>query len=584
MNGLQHPGFPVILALTLGWSTAACQPRDSAESSESHASRGDDGTEGGDAGSVGSTGRDSTDSQGEDGTAGETGDPPDPPPLCSDSTPGSRLLRRLTRRELMNTQIEVFGDAAANAETNFPSDPVDRIRLSNDASILDVTQDVAQALLDRAEEIAAAVTEPEALAASLPCAADTAGAADDACASSFIDAYGSALFRRPLTEEDRERYLTLFRNVSSASDFATGLEWTLVALQQSPYTVYRSELGTGDGRLTPYEVASALAYDYSASPPSAELVAMAVRGELDDPDVRFEQAKQLLQTPRGTEVVRQFFEEWLNYRDVLTVSRSNTPENFETVRPKMALETERFLAALVYEKSGTLADLLTADFTFADQELATYYGFAGGTGDMHTDGGVEVPRAWGVGVFAQGAVTTAMASIEVTSPTRRGLLLLRRLYCEVPGVPEGLNFDLTDERIEGNTTRERLENSHLQPDCQTCHQRFDPLGFGFEHIDHIGRYREHEVTPAGSFPIDATAVVALLGGAQIDGQEELMHGLAGDPKVLSCVSGTMTRYVYGSEGECRAASAATRVMNGETSILDFLAELAREPHFVQRSE
>lgn len=511
------------------------------------------------------------------GTGGST--PPETPNSCASSVPGSRLVRRLTRRELLNTQADVFGAAATSAVTPLIGDPVDRIRLSNDASILTMTQDAAEAVLRRAEEIATKVTDPSTLPTQLACAGANP---DETCAGEFIRKYGEALFRRPLEQADIDRYSALFRNVSGASTFNTGLKWTLVALIQSPHAVYRTELGSG-GKLTPYELASELSYDYSASPPSAELIAKALSGELDDPEARFQEAKKLLTTsPRGFEVIRQFFEEWLNYRDVLTVSRANTPDNFEPMRAKMVLETERFLDALLLQKGGTLADLLTADFTIADQDLAGYYGFSGGTGDILAGGGVEVPRTFGVGVFAQGSVTTTMSSITITSPTRRGLLLLRRLYCQVPGFPQAINFDLTAGEVVGNTTRERLENSHLKGACATCHDAFDPLGFGFEHFDHVGRYREQEMTANGSFPIDATANVALLRGLEIDGQEELMQGLAQDPTVLTCVSGTMSRYIYGSEETCRDKDARTRVIAGETSIVDFLAELAREPHFVER--
>lgn len=501
------------------------------------------------------------------------------PAECKTTTTGSRLLRRLTQKELLNTHAEIFGGAAEGAVSKLPGDSVDHLRLSNDAAILLMGQDAAQALLDRAEEIADAVTEASSLATTLPCSTD---GRDEACAEEFIGAYGEALFRRPLNAEEISRYRLLFQSINAESDFATGLKWVLVGLIQSPHAVYRSEIGDG-GTLTPYELASELSYNYSASPPTAELVARALDGELNDPEVRVAEAKKLLMTPRGSEVVRQFFEEWLSYRDVLTVSRSRTPDNFEAMRPKMVKETESFIDALVFDKGGLLTDLLTADFTVADQELAAYYGFSGGSGDLGNGSAAEVTRDWGLGVFAQGSVTTAMASISVTSPTRRGLLLLRRLYCAVPGAPEALNFDLTDEQVQGNTTRERLERSHLKSECAGCHSFFDPLGFGFEEIDHVGRYRTEEVTDHGNFPIDATATVATLDNLEIDGQEELMRGLAEDPAVLSCVSNTLVRYVYGSDGTCRAPESQARVMSGDSSIVDFLAELAREPHFTQRS-
>lgn len=511
---------------------------------------------------------------------GDVDDPETPglPSNCAASAPGSRLLRRLTQRELLNSQEDVFAAVATGASSGLPGDSVDRLRLSNDAAILTMGQDAAQALLNRAEEIAGAVTDAAALSANLPCAASNP---DATCAGEFIDKYGEALFRRPVTDAENERYLALFNSVSGAADFNTGLKWTLVGLIQSPLTVYRTELGEG-GKLTPYEIASELSYDYSASPPSAELLAKALSGELDDPEVRYDEAMKLLATPRGDAVVHQFFEEWLSYRDVLTVSRANTPDNFETVRPKMVQETRQFLETLLYEKSGTLSDLLTANYTVADQELSSYYSFPGGSGDIATGGGNEVERAWGVGVFAQGSVNTAMASITLTSPTRRGLLLLRRLYCETPGPPEALNFDLTAASVVGNTTRERLENSHLATSCQSCHKDFDPLGFSFEHIDHIGRYRTEETNERGTFPVDSTAVLANLDNLEVDGQEQLMVALAQDPKVQSCISGTMERYVYGGAGTCRAKDAQSRVMTGETSIVNYLAELARELHFTER--
>lgn len=537
------------------------------------------------AGGDGNPGTGSTGNTGGDGGGGGAGGngsggsvkPPELPSACAESKPGSRLLRRLTRQELLNTEAVVFGAVASGATTLLPGDPVDSIRLSNDASILTMNQDTAQAVLERAEEIADLLTAPSTLEGQLSCAGSSP---DETCAGEFIRKYGDSLFRRPLTQADVERYIGLYRGVSAASDFRTGLKWALVALIQSPYAVYRSELGEG-GKLTPYEIASELSYSYAASPPSAELLALAMNGSLNDPEVRFQEAKKLLATERGQGVIHRFFEEWLNYKTVLTVSRADSGA-FEPVRTKMVRETEAFVEKLLYEKGGKLTDLLTANFTVADQQLASYYGFPGGSGDLGSGSAGEVERSWGLGIFAQGSVTTSMASIAITSPTRRGLLLLRRLFCEVPGLPQGINFDLTVDSLQGNTTRERLENSHLAGPCAECHSSFDPLGFGFEHIDNIGRYREEEMTPNGSFPIDASASVAKLGGIEIDGQEQLMTALAESPEVLSCISGTMSRYLYGSAGSCRDPQARGRAMAGETSIVDYLAELAREPHFVER--
>jgi hypothetical protein len=369
--------------------------------------------------------------------------------------------------------------------------------------------------------------------------------------------------------------------VFARSNFQTALKWVLVSLIQSPHAVYRSELGRS-GALTPHEIASELSYNYSAGPPSQALVDLAVSGGLSDPAARVAQAKQLLLTPAGKQVVQAFFSEWLSYAQAASANRANAPSNFTTIRAKMVLETERFLDDTVFGRQGSFGALFTANYTVADTDLAAYYGFSGGSGDLFNGGGSAVTRTTGLGIFAQGSVLTSMASVAITSPTRRGLLLLKRLYCRVPGVPEALNFDLTRSDLQGNTTRERLENSHLAASCQGCHVEFDPLGFAFEHFDHIGRYRMEEQTPTGSFPINATTTVALLDGQTVNGQEELVTLLAADPEVRSCVSATLERYVYGSDGRCRAKGARTKAMTTELPILDFLAELAGEPHFVSR--
>jgi hypothetical protein len=458
-----------------------------------------------------------------------------------------------------------------------PPDLQGPIRLTNDAGTLMMGTQMAEAVLARAEEIATLVTTEPNLSAGLACAAQ----ADAACATQFINTHGATLFRRPVSDAERARYEALFASVSGRSDFATGLKWTLVAMIQSPHSVYRSELGQA-GQLTAQELASELSYNYSARPPTPELLALAESGALADPETRFAEAQKLLATPGGQEVVQQFFSEWLWLSQVGSANRATAPENFPTIRGKMLLETQRFINEVLYTHQGTLSDLLTANYTVLDADLSAFYGIAGGTGDLYAGGGVEVPRSQGIGIFAQGAVLTTMASVEITSPTRRGLLMLKRLFCEVPGAPEAANFDLTNDQVTGNTTRERLESSHLQAPCQACHVNFDPFGFAFENFDNIGRYRTEEVTANGSFPINSTVEVAKLGGQMVTGQEELMNAMVESPEMLSCVSATLERYVYGSTGECRAKEARAQVMAGQVSILDFLAALAREPHFTSR--
>ncbi|MFO0921149.1 MAG: DUF1585 domain-containing protein [Pirellulales bacterium] len=50
----------------------------------------------------------------------------------------------------------------------------------------------------------------------------------------------------------------------------------------------------------------------------------------------------------------------------------------------------------------------------------------------------------------------------------------------------------SDEDRTSKTLRERLELHRTNAICASCHDSLDPLGFGLENYDAIGRYREKE--------------------------------------------------------------------------------------------
>src|SRR5262249_1710520 len=148
----------------------------------------------------------------------------------------------------------------------------------------------ASGLQQTAEGLAGYLTDKSRLAGWLPCAS----AGDAACAATFISDYGKRLFRRPLTDDEKQQYTTLFGGVSPQGGFAMGIKWTLAALLQSPKMLYRSEIGAKNGgqyKLSQYEIATALAYDFGGGPPDDTLLGRADRGELSSPDVLVAEAQ-----------------------------------------------------------------------------------------------------------------------------------------------------------------------------------------------------------------------------------------------------------------------------------------------------
>jgi hypothetical protein len=502
---------------------------------------------------------------------------------CEETQLAPPQLRRLTAPELDRTLRDVLPPLASGWQgVRLGADPASSLGFSNDARMLVVAPQTAQDLLGTAEDVATLLSSAATLGSLVPCAAEAAPGR--ACAEQVAQTLGAKLFRRPVAAGEVSEYGALFDSVSSKSDFATGAKWMLVAMIQSPSTIYRSELGTGSGtrKLDPYELASELSYTFGGTVPSAALVASAERGELAAPEARVAAAKQLLQTPAGLEQLRTFLAEWSGYGRIASKTKT-TVEGFDTLRESMLQETAFFLGEAVVNRRGGIRELLTANYTFLNGPLAALYGFGptGASGFELT----ERPAGRGLGLLAQGSILAGSAHSDASSPTLRGLVVYERLLCHQrikppPGIPT-----LESPTPGVTTTRQRYEVSHGgKPGCAACHQYFDPIGYGFEHFDEAGRYRENEQ----SLAIDASGkVLSSPDGQEVfvfNGLDDLTTQLAGQQDVADCVSGLAAAYAFAGAGgrACLAEDARAKFAKGELGVMDYYAELAAAPSVVER--
>ncbi len=518
-----------------------------------------------------------------DGDTAEPGEGGEPQARCEDSKIGPPMLRRLTQSEFDATVRAVFPQIAGSFEgVRVGADTTSALGFRNDASVLLVNEQTAAEILATAEDVADLVTAPGTLGAVIPCAEQTP---DEGCARTFAEEYGARMFRRDLTQAELDEYAALYGSVATRSDFSTGLKWMLVSMFQSPNLVYRFELGedAGDGTrsLRGWELATAVAYDFSGQPPSDALRTLGEQGGLADAEARVEQARALLASDAGRELVSRYFEDWLDYPEVALKTRADVPE-FETVRNAMAAETRRYIETVILDDEGDVQSLLLSDFTSLDPALSQYYGYGG---VQSGESIVPRPESWGVGLLAQGSLLAANAQIDASSPTQRGLLVYERLLCrERPPVPEDIPpIEPAEPGI--STTRERYEVQHMANDgCRACHAFFDPIGFAFEHFDAAGRYRPDE----GGLMIDASGNIpagVLPAQADFNGITDLSQTLAELPEVTDCVSGLTAAYVFGGAGgqSCLAEEARTALAEGEISMVEFVAQLAAAPHFSTRT-
>jgi hypothetical protein len=493
---------------------------------------------------------------------------------CTQAANGSPVLRLLTNSELQSTLDDIFPEVKGQWTASLPANGLSSYGFDNDASAT-VGAQLVSGLLDTAQSLATALVGTP-LAQLLPCSTSTA---NHACAETFLNKYGRRLFRRSLKSSEHDQYLAFFDQSLAKSDFKTALKWMTIGLIQSPNAIYRSEIGVVQGsvrKLAPVELATELAYTYTGSTPTDDLLTKAENGSMDQPATV---AAAMMATSLGKETLQRFFAAYFDFSNVTSIQKTNVP-NFPALSADMVQETRHFIDSVVFQNKGGLKELLTSPSTNPSKALATFYNFPAPTTDFDS---VARPAGRGIGLLAQGAFLSVHAASDGSSPTKRGLFPFARLFCLTkpsppPGVPP-----IPPPAPGQQTTRERYEISHASVEpCKSCHKLFDPLGFGFEHFNEAGQYRETE----SGLTIDASGTYTpAIAGAQsfsFSGQEDLAKDLAQVPEGHECVANFLATYAFGTGQSCLGASSIPDLQSGKIGLLDAFVNLANEPHFQTR--
>jgi hypothetical protein len=519
-----------------------------------------------------------------------------PPSPCTSGAPGPRKLWRLTAAELTASIRSIFGDTAnaAPVATVF-SDP-SVLGFSIDANALLVQDLNASQLEDNAEAIAAWAASANQLSAFATCATQSTGAPTSACATSFIQAFGRMAFRTTLTASDPRiaAYSTLFMAGSSNSD---GAQAVISAMLQSPYFLYRSELGaqsSGAFALTPNEVATELAYTLTGTTPDGMLLDAAdavIAGSLTIASMIDQQTTRLLASgaTTGSVAVMGFMDGWLGLSRLYTTAHDSTVFQIPpSVQDDMRLESSSLILE-AFNGGGTFGSLLTADHSFLNQELATYYGIsAPGLGLKFTSVKYAGLTPRDPGLLSTGTILNGYARPDMDSPTQRGHLVRSRLLCQaIQPPPPGLNITFVPATMP-ETTRDQFINGHEQGACATCHKQMDWIGFAFENYDGWGRYR----TTDNGFPTDDTAIIY----GDPEGKDDDLQGLSGtgslpaflaqSPDVTTCLERYWTYYAFGTSSWAQDACTYNAISNDSsshgTTLQSILMAIIHAPNFTTR--
>lgn len=448
---------------------------------------------------------------------------------------------------------------------------------------------VAAPLLTQYQAAAEAAADQavDRLDALLPCDATADGEA--ACAEAFIRDFVPRAFRRPLEPAEQEELADIYA-LGAEEGFAAGIALVIEAVLQAPDFLYRTELGaaTAEGtvvELTPHELAASLSFLLLDSIPDRPLWEAAEDGSLADPAVLESHVERLLALPRVRSHLEEVVLTWIGATRVLSLEKDPTlyPEFDEPLRQSMVEETQRFVRDVLWERGGSLDELLTSPRTFVDDRLATHYGV-----EPLPDGPgwVELDPTERAGILTQASILSALAGPAHTSIVHRGLFVNRLFLCmpEVVPPPPDLIDSVADE-TRGLSERELATYRAGNETCAACHVRIDPPGIALEHYDPVGRHR----VEADGAPVDAASRIAL-GDApprEVDGAVDLAHALAESDEVAACIAEQMVQFAFGRvlgrDAVCSRAEVVERFEASDRDLVDVFRAIPSTAAFRTRS-
>lgn len=385
------------------------------------------------------------------------------------------------------------------------------------------------------------------------------GLAPREAAREIVTRFAAHAYRRPVKPDEVERCLALYDAAEKKGQrFELRVRAALYRVLVSPHFLFRVELdpaGLPAGTtylIGEYELASRLSYFLWNSMPDDELFALASKGQLR---ANLEaQVRRMVRDPKSQSFLHGFAEQWLTLRklDLASPDPKLFPNFTPSLRHAMARESLLFFEALVRE-DRRIPDLLDADFTYVNEELARHYGIAGVKGKEFVR--VKVPANRG-GVLTHASILTLASNATRTAPVKRGKFVLEQLLnTPPPPPPPELDIpELEDQKQLKGTLRQQMEQHRANPTCASCHQRMDPIGFAFENFDAVGMWRDKD----GEAAIDASGV--LPDGRTFSGPDGLKKLLRADKDAfVRCVAEKMLTYALGRGVEAYDRPAMTAI-------------------------
>jgi hypothetical protein len=459
------------------------------------------------------------------------------------AAPGPAPIRRLNRSQYSTTIRHLF-NVPFNAGRSLPEDGAGGEGFDNAAETLILSPLLAEKYLEAAKGALDIALKNPAARRSIMIARPGPSVTPEQAARTILAGFLPRSFRHPVAGEDVESYLNLFRTAQKGGEsFDDSVLLALQAVMVSPRFLFRVEEPNPDPQprlLGDYDLASRLSYFLWNSMPDQELFELAAQGKLHDPQVLHAQVERMLASDvRGEDdavkitkenkldaMTQQFVEQWLETRELgrdIKPDANLFPEYYQTeLGSAIHSEPVVFFKELLTQNLSLL-NLLDSRFAMLNNPLQKLYGLNLKAQARVSEVGAQLSHvtlpenSHRGGLLGMAAVLAVSSYPNRTSPVLRGKWILEALLGTPPPAPPA-SVPALEEAHAGpaaKTIRERLDQHRRDPACAACHSSIDPLGFGLENYDVLGRWR----TTDSGLPVDAKG--ELPDGAKFDGPEEL---------------------------------------------------------------
>ncbi len=449
--------------------------------------------------------------------------------------PGLFVIRRLTKVEYGNTLHALFGVDPAIAR-ELPDEVIGEGYL-NTLSPLQSEQylSIATEVVDRI--LPAGGTTPRSAQRHGLGQPPRAGTDLRVAARTVARSLARKAYRRPPSESELDVLLGVF-DLGRANGLAytEALRLMVKAVLVSPQFLFITPHGEGQPvggivRLDDHQLAARVSYLLWATPPDAELSGLADRGKLHEPAVLRSQVKRLIKDPRSRALFDGFGAQWLGVGSLegKAFDAVKFPQMNAELRLAMYEEARLFFESIVRENRSVVR-FVDADYTFLNRALAPIYGLEKSVTDSRMRR-VKLTDPNRGGVLGMPGILATTSFPNRTSPVKRGVWVLEQVLGEkVPPPPPNVPaLEKQDHKSVAHLTlRQRTELHRTETVCANCHKILDPIGFGLENFDAIGRWRDRDDTggaiePSGELP----------GGKRFTAPKDLKAIIAGRPEDLA---------------------------------------------------